>query len=320
MSDYTKTTNFTAKDALTTGNPLKVIKGSYFDTEFDNIATAVATKYDSGELASQAQAEAETVNTVLMTPLRVANWADANGGMVGDIQALADPNADKLLGWDDSGGAAIGFTTTDGIEFNATTIRLASTTGGAGLTFSSGVLAVGGGNGITANANDVALTDADASTTNPIDISSGTVSIDLTPVTNLTFGGDAAGAGADEFLVYDASATANKSLRWQDFGIPQTDNTTTTPFSSLALTDANRWFNCNNGSAITATIPANSSLAFPVGTVFALHQRGAGQITVAVTSDTLRSPNGAKTAAQYSTIFVIKIGSTEWTITGDSAS
>lgn len=44
MSDFTKTTNFTAKDALSTGDPNKVIKGSQFDTEFDNIATASATK------------------------------------------------------------------------------------------------------------------------------------------------------------------------------------------------------------------------------------------------------------------------------------
>ena len=44
MTDYTKTTNFTAKDSLPTGNPSKKILGSLFDTEFDNIATAVATK------------------------------------------------------------------------------------------------------------------------------------------------------------------------------------------------------------------------------------------------------------------------------------
>lgn len=46
MSDYTKTTNFTAKDSLPSGNLLKVIKGSLFDTEFDALATAVASKLD----------------------------------------------------------------------------------------------------------------------------------------------------------------------------------------------------------------------------------------------------------------------------------
>lgn len=47
MSDYTKTTNFTAKDSLPSGNAAKVIKGSEFDTEFDNISTAIATKANS---------------------------------------------------------------------------------------------------------------------------------------------------------------------------------------------------------------------------------------------------------------------------------
>lgn len=44
MSDYTKTTNFTAKDSLPSGDSGKVIRGSEFDTEFTAISTAVATK------------------------------------------------------------------------------------------------------------------------------------------------------------------------------------------------------------------------------------------------------------------------------------
>ena len=47
MSNYTKTVNFAAKDALTTGDANKVVKGTEIDTEFNNIATAVTTKYDS---------------------------------------------------------------------------------------------------------------------------------------------------------------------------------------------------------------------------------------------------------------------------------
>ena len=46
MSNYTKTTNFAAKDSLNSGDANKVIKGSEIGTEFDNIATAVATKAD----------------------------------------------------------------------------------------------------------------------------------------------------------------------------------------------------------------------------------------------------------------------------------
>lgn len=46
MTDYVKSTNFTSKDSLSSGNPSKIVKGTEIDTEFNNIATAVATKAD----------------------------------------------------------------------------------------------------------------------------------------------------------------------------------------------------------------------------------------------------------------------------------
>jgi hypothetical protein len=46
MTNYTKATNFATKDALSSGNPLKIVKGTEIDTEFNNIATAIATKAD----------------------------------------------------------------------------------------------------------------------------------------------------------------------------------------------------------------------------------------------------------------------------------
>jgi hypothetical protein len=46
MTNYTKSTNFATKDNLSSGNPLKIVKGTEIDTEFNNIATAVATKAD----------------------------------------------------------------------------------------------------------------------------------------------------------------------------------------------------------------------------------------------------------------------------------
>ena len=47
MRNYTKTTNFTAKDSLPSGDSGKVIRGSEFDTEFNAISTAIATKADT---------------------------------------------------------------------------------------------------------------------------------------------------------------------------------------------------------------------------------------------------------------------------------
>ena len=47
MTTYTKSTNFLNKDTLPDGSPDKIIKGSEFDTEFNNLQTAVNSKANS---------------------------------------------------------------------------------------------------------------------------------------------------------------------------------------------------------------------------------------------------------------------------------
>jgi len=47
LSNYTKATNFASKDALSTGNPAKVIKGTEIDAEYTAIASAISSKADS---------------------------------------------------------------------------------------------------------------------------------------------------------------------------------------------------------------------------------------------------------------------------------
>jgi len=44
MTDYTKSVDFAAKDLLSSGDPSKIIKGTEFGTEFDNIEAAILTK------------------------------------------------------------------------------------------------------------------------------------------------------------------------------------------------------------------------------------------------------------------------------------
>jgi len=65
LSNYTKSTNFASKDNLSSGNPLKIVKGTEIDTEFNNIATAVATKQDyDADLAAFALKTAPTGDVV----------------------------------------------------------------------------------------------------------------------------------------------------------------------------------------------------------------------------------------------------------------
>ena len=60
MSDYTKLTAYDTKDGLTTGDPLKRVKGTELDDEFDAISTAIATK---ANLASPALTGTPTAPT-----------------------------------------------------------------------------------------------------------------------------------------------------------------------------------------------------------------------------------------------------------------
>ena len=62
MSDYTKTTNFAAKDSLPSGNSGKIVKGSEIDTEFTNIQTAVATKLNTNNGALTGTTTFETIS------------------------------------------------------------------------------------------------------------------------------------------------------------------------------------------------------------------------------------------------------------------
>lgn len=88
---------------------------------------------------------------------------------------------------------------------------------------------------------------------------------------------------------------------------------------TLVLADAGKLVTFNNGSAITLTIPANSSVAYPVGTVIAVAQLGAGTLTIQ--GDTGVTVNGSSAgsealAAQHATASLTKLASDEWLVTG----
>lgn len=91
---------------------------------------------------------------------------------------------------------------------------------------------------------------------------------------------------------------------------------------TFVLTDRDDLVTASNASAQTYTIPLNSSVAFPTGSLVNLIQIGAGQVTVvgaggvtvASTGGTSATP---KTRAQYSVMTLIKAGTNTWYATGD---
>lgn len=74
-------------------------------------------------------------------------------------------------------------------------------------------------------------------------------------------------------------------------------------------------------TARTFTIPANVSVAFELGTAITfVNQNGAGVITIAITSDTMRlagaGTTGSRTLAANGVATAIKLTTTEWIISG----
>lgn len=74
-------------------------------------------------------------------------------------------------------------------------------------------------------------------------------------------------------------------------------------------------------TARTFTIPANSSVAYDIGTAITfINQNAAGSITIAITTDTMRlagaGTTGSRTLAANGIATAVKVTSTEWIISG----
>lgn len=112
-----------------------------------------------------------------------------------------------------------------------------------------------------------------------------------------------------------AQAIAALAGGGDEIAINAQTGTTYTP----VLGDANNVVQLTNASAITLTVPPNSSVAFPVGTFIEIHQGGAGSVTVAAGTGVTIQARGARdeTAGQFAIAGLRKVASDTWRLTGD---
>lgn len=128
---------------------------------------------------------------------------------------------------------------------------------------------------------------------------------------------------------HSSGATVKHVLTSDDLNAFEAGLNQTLPFNAqvgttytLALTDAGDVVTLTNGSAITVTVPLNSSVAFPIGTQITFAQTGAGKVTfVGAVGVTLNSADSfLSLRTQYSSGTLIKTATNTWLLIGDIAS
>jgi hypothetical protein len=101
MSNYTKATNFTAKDTLPTGNSGKIVKGTEIDTELTAVASAISSKADINSPAltgtPTAPTAAATTNTTQVATTAFVRTEITNLGTIGTM-AAQNANAVAITG------------------------------------------------------------------------------------------------------------------------------------------------------------------------------------------------------------------------------
>ena len=89
---------------------------------------------------------------------------------------------------------------------------------------------------------------------------------------------------------------------------------------TLVLTDDSKLVTLSNAAAITLTVPANSTVAYPTGTHIDIAQIGAGQVTVTQAGGvTVNATPTKKIRAQYGAATLIKYAADTWLLVGDLA-
>lgn len=89
MTDYVKSTDFAAKDALASGNPAKIVQGTEIDLEFDNIAIAIASKLETISGGTVVGPAGATDNALVRFDTTTGSLIQNSAAILTDVGALS---------------------------------------------------------------------------------------------------------------------------------------------------------------------------------------------------------------------------------------
>ena len=144
----------------------------------------------------------------------------------------------------------------------------------------------------------------------------------------IVIAGRAGGTSSYAITLTPAALSANRTLTLPEPGENVTLGYLNTPINSqsaaytLVLEDSGKTIlhPSTDANARTYTIPANSSVAYPTGTVVTFINMTSQGVTIAITTDTMylegTGTTGSRTLAQYGIATAVKMTSTTWIISG----
>lgn len=210
------------------------------------------------------------------------------------------------------GGTGLSTTPTNGklLIGNGTNYTLANLTAGTGISITNAagsitITATGGGGSMVYPGAGIAVSNGSAWTTS------------LTAPSGAIVGTSDSQTLSNKTLDANCSISDTGTIAATSPGMRGIAQNAQSGAYALALTDAGKHISITTGGI---TIPANASVAFPVGTAISIFNNSGSTQTVAITSDTLRlagtTATGSRTLSVYGVCTVLKVASTTWVITG----
>lgn len=122
-------------------------------------------------------------------------------------------------------------------------------------------------------------------------------------------------------LDQDVTITATGTIAADTIGYRGLPQNSQTASYTLALSDAGKHISITTGGVV---IPANASVAFPIGTAIVVFNNSGTSQNISITTDTLRQAGTANTGtralAQYGLATCVKVATTTWVISGAGVS